>query len=465
MLIRAVMRPFQRVRRPRPRYGALPRRCKRRFGSCSDSDWSVVRSVHASQLGAAVAEGAHVVDLRSPKEHAKDHFPGSHNVPLLLDAQRSVVGTLYTQQSRESAYEQGIRYVEERLRPLLGALGEGRAAGSDNEGNLTNTAFRDVSSRVRELQVEAAAPGTAPKHGHTVLYCARGGHRSQSVAGLLQRLGWKGVWIVQDGYRGMRRQTQAALARADTLLPERVYVLSGPTGVGKTRVLQLIEEKCEGSTIDLEALAQHRGSLLGHVGLRPSSQKSFESGLHARLVKGFPHRFAIIEDESRSVGNCIVPDAFWERLSHGARLRLESSTEARVEHLTNEYVSACGDDPEPLCAALDDLESLIVRRNGVGHGDAPRVLPAQLGTGALSTLVREGKPRDAARWLIENWYDKRYKSAERAPGGAVVDAEDPAAAADQVLACIEADGLAYDVAMASFGHRIEAERAARGLGV
>jgi tRNA 2-selenouridine synthase len=240
-----------------------------------------------------------VIDVRSPAEYAEDHLPGAINCPALDDAQRALVGTLYKQDSPFAAKKLGAALV---LR---------------NIAEHIDRRFRDRDRSWRPL-----------------LYCWRGGKRSGGFTHVLRQIGWDAC-ALEGGYKAYRRHVVAELARLPQTFDLRI--VCGATGSGKSRVLQALAA-FGAQVLDLEALAAHKGSVLGDLPDSPQpSQKMFESMLYARLRALDPARPVFAEAESRKIGSLQVPDALIERMRASPCLRIEASLAARVRFLLGDY--------------------------------------------------------------------------------------------------------------------------------
>ena len=225
----------------------------------------------------ALARFDMVIDVRSPSEFAQDHIPGAVNLPVLSDAQRAEVGTLYVQSSKFEARRLGASYV------------------ARNVGDHLAGPLADKGGRFQPL-----------------LYCWRGGMRSNAMAVVLREVGWR-VTVLKGGYKTYRGRVSRALY--DEPLGFQVVLLDGPTGTAKTEILRRAAALGV-QTIDLEGLAEHRGSLLGALPGRPQpAQKLFESRLLA-AIEGFdPARPILVEAESSKVGERVVPAALWSAMT------------------------------------------------------------------------------------------------------------------------------------------------------
>lgn len=241
-----------------------------------------------------------IIDVRSPSEHAQDHIPGAINLPVLNDQERIDIGTLY----RENSY---------RAR-LKGAALVSRNIAHHIESRL-------VSEKTDFMPL---------------IYCWRGGLRSHSMATVMKSIGWH-VHLLEGGYRSFRKRVSLELQSLLTPSPFHLKVLEGVTGVGKTKLLKTLAQ-IGAQTIDLEGLANHRGSLLGepHLGEQPS-QKYFESQLWYQLKKLDPKRPVYIEAESNRIGNLHLPSAFWCSLAHAEVIHIDMPIEQRIALTKADY--------------------------------------------------------------------------------------------------------------------------------
>lgn len=293
-----------------------------------------------------------VIDVRSPAEFAEDHLPGAVSLPALSDAERAEVGTIYKQESPFRARKVGAAMVARNVAAHL----EGPLA--DKEG------------------------GWRP-----LVYCWRGGQRSGSVATILREVGWR-VETVEGGYRSFRRAVVAALYERE--FPGRVVLLDGNTGTAKTEVLARLR-KTGAQMIDLEGLANHRGSLLGGMGGQPS-QKAFETSLAMEMAGLDPGRPVFIEAESSKVGDLIVPPVVWKAMIAAQRVEVAAPVAARAEYLARAYRDLTSD-----AGAL--AETLTALRPMQG---AERVEFWQ-------GLACAGRFEDLAAELCALHYDPRYE--------------------------------------------------------
>ena len=260
-----------------------------------------------------------VIDVRSPAEYAQDHLPGAVNHPVLSNEQRELVGTINRQ---------------------LGSF----------EANVRGAAL--VSANIAKMLEEPLAQ--MPRSWNPLVYCWRGGSRSWSLATVLARIGWR-VALLDGGYRSYRQRVVQDLDAMSARL--RFTVVAGPTGSGKTRVLQIAAAQ-GAQVLDLEELASHRGSVLGNVPRSPQpSQKAFDSLLW-RTLRGFdPSRPVLVESESRKIGQLHLPESLMMKMRAADCVSLSVPLEIRVRLLRDQYPHL-EEDRENLRAQLDRLVSL-----------------------------------------------------------------------------------------------------------
>ncbi|HVS18945.1 MAG TPA: tRNA 2-selenouridine(34) synthase MnmH [Planctomycetota bacterium] len=374
--------------------------------------------VAASELLASA--DAVVVDLRAPVEFAEDHVPGAVNVPLFDDVGRALIGTLYARVSPEAAFARARELVGGHLGALVDGVCD--AAGERVPTDALDTLYAEMTAGgLADLEASLpVAAGDLPARP-VVLHCWRGGMRSRSVVALMRALGLERAVGLEGGYKAYRRRVVEELVgwQAPT-----TYVLRGLTGVGKTLVLRELAALRPGWTLDLEGIAGHRSSILGRVGLEPVTQKTFESGLAARVRAGFPGP-VVFEGESRKVGDAIIPETLWRAMGAGTSIELVATTETRVRVLLDDYVADEAHRAQ-LREALPFLEERLGRRTWAGR---------------LTGLLDAGRDAELALLLLEHYYDPLYRHSEARHDCAVtIASDDPARAAREVAAWIEARG-------------------------
>lgn len=240
-----------------------------------------------------------ILDVRSPAEYAGDHIPGALSVPVLNNEERARIGTLYTQVSPFEAKKLGAALIARNIAQHL-------------EENFSDR----------------------PKSWRPLVYCWRGGMRSGAMAHILAQVGWHTAQL-EGGYKNYRRHVITSLESLPRQFDFRV--ISGGTGSGKSHLLHALAEQ-GAQVLDLEELAQHRGSLLGRLPNQPQpSQKTFETQLWDVLRAFNADRPVYIEAESRKVGVLSLPTPLVERMRASACVRVEVPLNARVKFLMEDY--------------------------------------------------------------------------------------------------------------------------------
>lgn len=290
-----------------------------------------------------------IIDVRSESEFAEDRMPGAINLPVLNDAERAKVGTLYKQVCAFDARKVGASLVAQNIAKHL------------------DTHFI-----------------TKDKDYHPLVYCWRGGQRSNSMATVLSQIGWQ-VTVLEGGYKTYRGYVRDRLA---TLPSQFTYrVLCGLTGSGKTDILRQLAHRGV-QVLDLEGLANHRGSLLGQewesrsieesrIGMAANqqasaspqsgkfspqpSQKWFESLLLEQLQRFEPSKPVWVEAESNKIGQVYLPLSLWQHMKQGSCIEIELPQAARIEYLLQEYPHLVT-HPNLLKAKLDRLKSRYGRK-------------------------------------------------------------------------------------------------------
>jgi tRNA 2-selenouridine synthase len=306
-----------------------------------------------ASLEARLSEFDAVIDARSQSEYALDHIPGAIPLPVLDDAERVRVGTLYKQVSPFEARKLGAALVAKNI------------------------------ARHLEHTLAGFARGWRP-----LVYCWRGGKRSGALAHVLREVGWD-AHTLEGGYKAYRSHVVEQLAQ----LPQRLRfrVVHGATGSGKSRLLAALR-RAGAQVLDLEELAAHRGSVLGGLPERPQpSQKAFESSLRRELAALEPAQPVYVEGESRKIGQLQVPAALIEAMRAAECLRLDAGVETRVALLIDEYRHFLADR-----GSLDAQLECLVPLHGRALIDEWKALAA---AGAWPELVR--------RLLVEH-YDPAY---------------------------------------------------------
>ena len=328
-----------------------------------------------------------VIDVRAPAEYAEDHLPGAVNLPVLDDAERARVGTTYTRESRFLARRMGAALVA-------------RNAARHLEGYLA-----DKPARYRPL-----------------VYCWRGGMRSGSLALILGQIGWQ-AGVLEGGWRSWRRLVVRQLY--ETPFPAPLWLLDGNTGTAKTALLALAA-RAGVQVIDLEALANHRGSLFGLApGQAQPGQKRFEGALATAIARLDPSRPVLIEAESNRIGALRLPPMLWQAMQAAPRLVIEAPLAARGQWLTGTYSDLISEG----VALGERLQALAPYH--------PRTRIAE-----WRALAESGEFSALAEALMAEHYDPRYRRSRsrdsRAPAAILHgDSLDPAALERLCRAIIE----------------------------
>ncbi|MBD9525984.1 tRNA 2-selenouridine(34) synthase MnmH [Paracoccus sp. PAR01] len=258
-----------------------------------------------------------IIDTRAPSEFLEDHLPGAINLPVLSDDERAQVGTIYKQVSPFDA------------RKIGGALVAANAA-------------RHIAG-----PLSGFGGGWKP-----LVYCWRGGQRSGAFATILSQIGWR-VGRIEGGYKAWRA---LVVARVEAPVAPPVIVLDGNTGSAKTEILLRLAKRGH-QVIDLEGLANHRGSLFGAMPGGQPSQKLFESRLAMSLEGLDPTRPLLVEAESSRIGEVNLPRGIWQAIIAAPRIRLAVPVQARAAYTAQSYADACA-DPRRLTRIVDSLRPL-----------------------------------------------------------------------------------------------------------
>ncbi|RQR53458.1 tRNA 2-selenouridine(34) synthase MnmH [Burkholderia sp. Bp9140] len=300
-----------------------------------------------------------IIDVRTPLEFAEDHIPGALNAPVLSNEERVIVGTMYRQVSPYEATRVGAAMVARNIARHL------------------DTTFAD-----------------RPRNWRPLIYCWRGGKRSGSMTTWFNLIGWQARQL-DGGYKAYRRSVCATL---DTLPTRFRYIaLVGHTGCGKTRLLNALRD-VGAQALDLEALACHRGSLLGALPGKPQpSQKGFDSGLVETLGRFDPEWPVFVESESRRIGLVHLPIALIDAFHAGPWVQVDAAHDERIAFLLDDYAHLF-DEPAAFKAQLQRLIGLH-SRDEVAHWNA---------------LIDANARADLFTELIDKHYDPAYARTYRA---------------------------------------------------
>ena len=296
------------------------------------------------------------IDVRSPGEFLEYTIPGAINVPLFSNEERHIIGTTYKQNSVEEAVTLGMEYASKNLPSI----------------------YKKIADFKKEKK-------------NVVLFCERGGMRSTSLCSLFNSVGI-GVAKLDGGYKGYRGYVNKELPRLVEDI--KLIVLHGMTGTAKTDILKILETKGH-KILDLEGFANHRGSLLGSVGLgAPNSQRTFESLLMEVLIDCGPGIY-YTEAESSRIGNVILPKYLIDKMKEGRSVLIESSISERVRRLVAEYTSA-ENHLEEIIAAVDKMEKYTGKRKAE----------------EFKEMANNGHFDELAELMMISYYDPMYSHGQ-----------------------------------------------------
>ena len=288
------------------------------------------------------------VDVRSESEFQKAHIPGAINIPLLSNEHRILIGTCYKQKGREDAVSLGLELVGPKMATLF--------------------------KQFKEAEVEGKK---------LLFYCWRGGLRSQISSTIYAWSGQKPNLLL-GGYKSFRNFIQSQFS-----LPLNLKIVSGRTGSGKTEILHLLQ-KNGAQMIDLEGLAFHKGSAFGGLGYPPQpSTEAFENSLGLAILQLDPARTVYVENESRLIGYCFMPQEFWDQMQNAKIIEIQVEKETRIKRLIKEY-------------AHFDLQLLL---------DKTMILRKKLGGQNVNDAVGYLENGEFDKWIdiLLVYYDKTYQ--------------------------------------------------------
>jgi len=302
---------------------------------------------YASTLNTDVKNNIVYIDTRSPGEFEKDHIPNSKNIAIFDDEERAIVGIIYARISVDDAFDKGKEIYDKKI------------------------------TQIKEQLMEY-------KGSKLIIYCWRGGMRSKVITELADEIGLDAIQL-KGGYKSYRKYVRETLDSFK--LKPKLVVLHGLTGSGKTDLLSLFS-----TMIDLEGLAQHRSSVYGSIGLKPKSQKAFESMLLAKLQELNDEEYILIEGESRKIGNVIMPEFLYKEMKKGINIRVNCSFESRARRLAKIYIGN--------------------KRDMQKTKDITKSLAKKIGKKTVNEMLKcldENQVTDFMKLILEKYYDPLYK--------------------------------------------------------
>ena len=234
------------------------------------------------------------IDVRCPREFSRGHFTHAINIPIFSDPEYEELGTVYHHRGQKNAKILGEEFAKRSSENIL--------------------------NKISRLDAQ-----------NLIIYCSRGGMRSKGMEQILSKSEYL-VHRIDRGYKSIRKHALRTFSEV-----RNVIIVAGSTGTGKTQILK--EMKRQGyNTIDLETLANHRGSVFGDLGLeKQPTQQQFENNLSIKWRNTDPTCPVFIESESRKIGKIVIPDDIWNQMESGYYLKIDMNIDRRVKNLLDEY--------------------------------------------------------------------------------------------------------------------------------
>jgi len=292
------------------------------------------------------------IDVRSPSEYVEDTIPGAINIPIFNDEERKKVGTTYVNVGKIEAKRLGVKLISPKMPEMF--------------------------EQILDLKY---------KHGKIAAFCARGGYRSTYFASVFSSIGIP-IYQLEGGYKSFRSVVIKELPRLNDKI--NYIMVNGNTGVGKTEILKSLQ-RLGCSILDLEGAANHRGSILGSIGIgKCNSQKKFETNIYDQLMSA-KNNYVFVEAESIKIGSVAIPKFISDKMRTGLQILIDADIEHRVENLKKDYVLNADWKTESVMA-MDKLHKYISKEN-------------------IDTFKKEiiaGNFNFVAKELMENYYDPMY---------------------------------------------------------
>ena len=292
------------------------------------------------------ADQTPIVDVRSPGEYRKAHIGGAINLSLFSDKEREDIGILYSQEGQRAAFDRGLKFVTPKL--------------------------ESFEKKAHELA----------QNKRLLVHCWRGGMRSEKMALFFEETGLS-CGVLKGGYKAYRKKLREDFANIKTL-----HVLEGPTGSGKTEILQEMAALGE-QFLDLEKYANHRGSTFGWIGKgeQPSTGQ-FQNNIHLALLRMDPEKPIWVEGESLKIGKVSLPEALWNKMNEVPVFNIDLDVDFRVRRIVDEY--GCFSKQE-LFLSLAKIRS---RLGDLNYRDVRRFI--------------ENDKLESAVIILLKYYDKAY---------------------------------------------------------
>ncbi|MBP1926601.1 tRNA 2-selenouridine synthase [Sedimentibacter acidaminivorans] len=299
------------------------------------------------------AKNSHIfIDVRSPSEYREDSIPNAINIPLMDDEERKAIGTTYKQIGKNEAKRLGVKLISPKMPKLFEQV---------------------LELKSKNIQIAA--------------FCARGGYRSTFFASVFSSIGIP-IAQLEGGYKEYRKEVITSIP----ILNEKTtyIVLHGNTGVGKTDILHSLKNSGY-SILDLEGAANHRGSLLGSIGIGAcNSQKKFETNIYDQL-SGSKSQYVFVEAESRKIGKVVIPNYISEKMQNGIHIFIDADLDYRVKSLKKDYIQ----DDNWMVESINAVERL----NKYISKDNLDKLKNEINIGNFDFVARE---------LMQKYYDPMY---------------------------------------------------------
>ncbi|WP_163527650.1 tRNA 2-selenouridine(34) synthase MnmH [Halobacillus ihumii] len=304
-----------------------------------------------------------LIDVRSPSEYNDATIPGSLNIPIFNNDERAEVGTLYKQVSTNAAKERGLEIFSAKL--------------------------PDFIKKFSKISTQKA------------VFCWRGGMRSETAATVLDLMGIH-VYRLKGGIRSYRQWVVQTLEQME--FQPRSYVLNGYTGSGKTAILQHLQK--DGYPIlDLEKMANHRGSIFGQIGLEPNNQREFESLLVQDLLRLQQSPYVLLEGESKRIGKAVMPDFLFDKKEQGTQLFIDLPLNERILNILDDY--------QPWEHQEQYMEAFRIIKKRIHTPIANKI----------ESNLENGEFYSAVQLLLEYYYDPLYDhTAEQYPNKITIQA-------------------------------------------